>query len=553
MCHQCGYPGAPSETACPKDGNWLVDAAVHDKHPNDPFLGKIIADKYPLVGILGAGGMGSVYRGIQQPVGREVAVKVIRYTGDDAETVRQRFAHEASIVAKLSHPNTVTLFDFGVHGDGTLYMVLELVEGHPLSQEISAGPLPVDRACSIIGAALDALIEAHKAGLVHRDLKPDNIMLAPTTWGGDTVKVLDFGIAKALGGDESATSQLTQTGMVFGTPRYMAPEQARAKAIDHRADLYAMGVLLYECVSGRVPFDADNTFDILLAQLQMAPPDIDDPSVPKEVKDILAKALAKKPEDRYQSAVEMCAAVREAGGLAARSSEDGEPATAAGEASLGTPFSSNPIHRSTPVGGTSQMLSAEMVVQRAAPPETSRRGWAVAGVAAVALAAGIAALTVSPEDGDSTVESVAASATPGVDRRKVANRLLGEGLRAGKAGDAERAKIKLQKAVGADPSFAEPHLHLAGLHAKASDAFKAIGALEAYLGVNASDEAVEARIASDPDFEGLLGDKTFQGWLRRRGLRGGPPAWLAPTPKASPKRRKRRKAAGGRALEVPEF
>ncbi len=135
----------------------------------------------------------------------------------------------------------------------------------------------------------------------------------------------------------------------------------------------------------------------------------------------------------------------------------------------------------------------------------------------------------------------------------MANRLLGEGLRAGKAGDAERAKIKLQKAVGADPSFAEPHLHLAGLHAKASDAFKAIGALEAYLGVNASDEAVEARIASDPDFEGLLGDKTFQGWLRRRGLRGGPPAWLAPTPKASPKRRKRRKAAGGRALKVPEF
>ena len=158
VCHFCGFRPTGKENACPEDGSWLISQDAHDRHPTDPFLGRVMAGKYPIIDVLGAGGMGSVYRAIQQPVGRIVALKVIRYTGDDADTVQARFAHEASIVAQLSHPNTVTLYDFGVNNDGTLYMVLELVNGHPLTREIKAGALTVDRACSVISAALDALI-----------------------------------------------------------------------------------------------------------------------------------------------------------------------------------------------------------------------------------------------------------------------------------------------------------------------------------------------------------------------------------------------------------
>lgn len=602
VCHFCGFRPTGDERACPEDGAWLITQEAHDAHPTDPFLGRVMAGKYPIVGVLGAGGMGSVYRAIQQPVGRPVALKVIRYTGDDADTVQQRFAHEASIVAQLSHPNTVTLYDFGVNKDGTLYMVLELVSGHPLTREIKAGALEIERACSVVGAALDALIEAHHVGLVHRDLKPDNIMLAATTWGGDAVKVLDFGIAKVLGGDEDATSQLTQTGMVFGTPRYMAPEQARAKTIDHRADLYAMGVILYECVTGSVPFDADNTFDILLAQLQQEPPDIEDPRVPEQVKAVLKKSMAKKVEERYQTAAEMAEAIRTAAGLPVRTTSASMPAMAEGRALLaesdpepirpsgslsaanpnmlsggfgnplasplgmgaadaGPPIGQMPQRPHTPGGGTSQILSAEMVAYQVKKQGRGRLGAAIAVATLVLGGAGVWWATQRGGPGPGSASSAAtgpdgqpvAPAEPQATPREKADKLLGEGLRLVKSGNGDAALAKLRAASAADPTYGEPHLHQAALHARSKAGFKAIGSLEAFLGIEDDPDAVAGRIAADGDFAALIGDKDFTGWLHKKGLRSGPPAALAAPPQAAAKKGKKKRRRKKQALEVPEF
>jgi len=228
VCHVCGLAAGPQAEPgdrCPDDGTCYVFSTDHGLAPDDLFLGRVIGDKYPVLGVIGSGGMGTVYRALQEPVGRAVALKVVKYTGSDAREVQRRFVKEAKVVASLRHPNTITLYDFGVHEQETLYAVMELLDGHPLSAELRGEPMPYRRAATIVAAVLDALVEAHALGLVHRDLKPDNVMLVPTRWGTEGVKVLDFGIAKVLAGSEAASAGLTRAGVVFGTPRYMAPEQ----------------------------------------------------------------------------------------------------------------------------------------------------------------------------------------------------------------------------------------------------------------------------------------------------------------------------------------
>jgi len=319
ICHACGHrpPEGDERTTCPVDGLVLVQQSEHARAPDDPYLGRTIAGKYAIVGLLGAGGMGAVYRAVQEPVGREVALKVIRSTGDDRLKVQRRFEMEAGVVAGLTHPNTVTLYDFGVHEDGTLYMVLELVRGRPLAAEIGQGPMPYPRVVRIVAGVLDALVEAHDLGLVHRDLKPANIMLVQTRWGSESVRVLDFGIAKAVGGEAAAADQLTQTGMVFGTPRYMAPEQATGKEIDARTDLYALGVVAWQCLTGSAPFEADNTFELLLAHRQQElPPMEPELGVPEALAAAVRRALAKAPGDRFPDARSMADALRAATGMA---------------------------------------------------------------------------------------------------------------------------------------------------------------------------------------------------------------------------------------------
>ncbi|HEY3452705.1 MAG TPA: protein kinase [Myxococcales bacterium] len=320
ICHLCGSRPAPDSTfgtRCPKDGSALVQEEDHKKAPKDSILGRVIGGKYPVVGLIGQGGMGAVYKALQEPVGREVALKVIRNFGDEtnesvSETLRMRFFREAKVVAKLANPAAVTLYDYGAEDDGVLYMVLEFVKGRRVSDAIrDDGPLTPGRARDICCQVLNALAEAHALGLVHRDLKPDNIMLVKGPWGEEQAKVLDFGIAKVRTKEKETLE--TGTGLLLGTPLYMPPEQAMARGAEPRSDLYSLGVVLYEMLAGVPPFTAGTVFEVLLAHREKPVPDFPpDFGVPPALEEVVKRAMAKEPEDRFADAEEMAQALVDA-------------------------------------------------------------------------------------------------------------------------------------------------------------------------------------------------------------------------------------------------
>jgi serine/threonine protein kinase len=280
--------------------------------------GHTLAGRYLLETEVASGGMGTVWRARDEVLGRPVAVKVLheRLAGDPG--ILDRFRLEAVAAARLSHPNVVRVFDTGVD-DGVCYIVMELFEGTTLDERLRAtGPLPPADAARVIRGVLQGLAHAHREGVIHRDVKPANVLLDPT----GLVKVTDFGIAKAA----FATSDLTTTGDLLGTARYLAPEQVAGGEVDHRADLYATGIVLYECLTGRTPFEADT--HIATATMRLSgdprPPGALRPGIPRALESATMRALARSPEDRFQSAEEMNAAV----GQAAPSREAGRAATA---------------------------------------------------------------------------------------------------------------------------------------------------------------------------------------------------------------------------------
>jgi serine/threonine-protein kinase len=346
VCPKCGWtPGPELATECPRDQRLLVPLADYKLAPTDRYLGTRLAGKYPLVGILGIGGMATVYRAIQEPVGREVAVKVVSPEADDNNAVRERFEREARVIARLQHPNIVTLYDFGVEPDGTLFMVQELVEGRPLSVEIKEhGPLPLDRALRIALQAVAALSEAHSKHLVHRDMKPENIMLMPTSWGGEQVKVLDFGIARLLSRVAGRQERLTKAGMIFGTPHYMSPEQvAGSTEIGFPSDVYSTAIVLWEMLTGQAPFAASSLVDVLvshrLAPLPALPARL---RVPAPIEEVLRRAAAKDPRERYAHAAELLRALESAMGASALSTLPPSPSTGA-EPTASLPVIPRPI------------------------------------------------------------------------------------------------------------------------------------------------------------------------------------------------------------------
>jgi serine/threonine protein kinase len=275
------------------------------------ILGMTIDGQFAVESVIGGGAFGTVYRGRQLGLDRPVAIKVPTHTIAADPVMAKRFAREARSAARIHHPGVVTIYAVGELVDGRPYLVMELVSGEPLDRILADGPLAATRALRIIRAIASALSETHAADVVHRDLKPTNIMWRRDRNGDDQITIVDFGIAASKPGNADAT-RLT-TGGLIGTPHYMSPEQAHGEQVDARSDIYALGCLLFELVTGVTPFEGSG-FEVLLAHLgREAPvPSTRNPQVPEAIDRLCASWLAKKPDDRPASADEVVALVDDA-------------------------------------------------------------------------------------------------------------------------------------------------------------------------------------------------------------------------------------------------
>lgn len=278
------------------------------------MIGRVVGS-YRIVEKIGEGGMGAVYRAVDEMLDREVAVKAIRPELVREPEIVERFRTEARVLARINHPAIATIYSF-FHDGGEMFLAMEFVRGRTLSEVLAAeGALPWRRAVPLLASALEGIEQAHRAGIIHRDLKPDNLMLTEA----GALKVMDFGIARMPG-----SNHLTRTGLLIGTLRYIAPEQIRGEEVDRRTDVYALGVVLYQMLTSRVPFDGPTDFAILKAQIEdpPTPPRSLVSEVPEWLDRIVLKALRKSPDDRFQTVDELRLHLTGQGALPLESGED---------------------------------------------------------------------------------------------------------------------------------------------------------------------------------------------------------------------------------------
>ncbi len=309
---------APRERPGPPPSRPVDHAGVEEPPPGESWelspltgpvvgqlVGRVIDNRYQVTNILGQGGMGVVYEAMHKYLNRKVAIKVLQRALASDEAYVARFLREAQAVAALKNPHTITVHDFGVTEDGQLYFAMELLEGLPLTDVIETeSPIPFERAVDLLTQTCDSLAEAHEAGILHRDLKPDNLFITRND-GEEFLTVLDFGIAKKVS-QATPTVRITDTGMIPGTPHYVSPEQAHGREATPCSDLYALGIILYEMLCGHPPFDADSGVGVLLKHIQELPtpltvayPFLD---IHPSVDDLLAVLLDKDPQRRPQTA-----------------------------------------------------------------------------------------------------------------------------------------------------------------------------------------------------------------------------------------------------------
>jgi hypothetical protein len=309
FCPECGAAFVASDPSFASAATGPIENLPESAGSN--IVGMTIGDQFAVDAVLGGGAFGTVYRGRQLGLDRPVAIKVPTHTIAADPVMAKRFAREARSAARIHHPGVVTIYAVGELADGRPYLVMELVAGEPLDKILAGGPLPATRALRIIRAIASALSETHAADVVHRDLKPTNIMWRRDRNSDDQITIVDFGIAASKPGNADAT-RLTTNGLI-GTPHYMSPEQAHGEQVDARSDLYALGCLLFELVTGNTPFEGSG-FEVLLAHLgRDAPaPSERNPDIPEAIDRLCAFLLAKKPDDRPASANEVVALVDEA-------------------------------------------------------------------------------------------------------------------------------------------------------------------------------------------------------------------------------------------------
>jgi serine/threonine protein kinase len=312
-CPSCALEFSGGEIFCPVDGSRLVSHAGSfsgfGSGERDPLLDQTLAGRYRILRKIGEGGMGIVYEAIHVVIEKSVALKVLREDFSHREDVVERFRQEAKSASRIGHEHIIDISDFGVTPSGAHFFVMELLHGRDLAEELElGGPLPTRRVLGIALQCAKALEAAHAKGIVHRDMKPENVFLTRRDTGEDFIKIVDFGIAKMSDmetGRALPGKKITKSGMIFGTPEYMSPEQAAGKALDHRVDVYALGIIMYELMTGRVPFMGDTFMGILTQHMfeQALPMRAAYPActTPPEVEQMIMRSIAKNPDERPQT------------------------------------------------------------------------------------------------------------------------------------------------------------------------------------------------------------------------------------------------------------
>ena len=308
MCWQCGRTFTTAMEVCPDDGARLIETDV--EHREDPLIGSVFDGRFRIYGKLGEGGMGAVYSARRLDFETDVALKLLKLDFTSDEGIRKRFMYEARVISNLRHPHAIQVFDFGQTSEGHVYMVMELLEGESLADRLAYRFVSYREMFDIIPPICGVLGEAHTRDVIHRDLKPENIFLLEVDGNEEFPKLLDFGIAK-----HNRAETMTKSGTLWGTPAYMSPEQARGDSVGASADIYGIGIMLYELISGNLPFNASTQMGYAVRHInETARPPSTIPglsSIPPEFEEFLMSMLAKEPEARPESMEEVAATLKE--------------------------------------------------------------------------------------------------------------------------------------------------------------------------------------------------------------------------------------------------